>query len=578
MAVAQKITKTNFSTLLKESTNPRSGGTQTLTISANTTTSTSVPVNALLYVVANSAALTRVSGTGPTTITLSASGGGAVGATTLTSATAISVVSGATYTVAIGAPDGNVYFDTVNDRIQLIGVDEIAQVNFGSGLEANPLTNHFGITLQALYAFERRRRRLNTSLRRFLPGVDGVFQFGGAWLFTSGIKLDGSDRAKIRESGWIEYSATNLIDRIYFGVRSLNEIQATSQPYIQLASSLAEADLLAATPINASRVGPLDEAFQVYGSTANGDSGAGNFDFTIARILAAKVRTFGFTQGEATSTGSGVSTLQGFSAGFGLGESISPTNSFSLANVYTSAIAPFTGMTFTRRATPLSVSGFVQAAGNFTDVISNTGAGSLAQVRARMDAWMTLDIDINDNTAITGIFRPKRASALYTIDDQGRLVTRQGLFLQNIAIADQQSVVFTDDAGNLKTYPFNVQITVSVSDAWRNDANGWYAAYFKDGAGTLDFDTVSAVIVNDASGNPVTGTSANATGSVGAYRIVFNFDYDGNTQAGLAAGINKTIVLLAEGDGGAQAALVEIPITRQATITAQALSEVETNL
>ncbi|MFM6054173.1 MAG: hypothetical protein ACKPA7_21535 [Sphaerospermopsis kisseleviana] len=139
MAVAQKITKTNFSTLLKESTNPRSGGTQTLTISANTTTSTSVPVNALLYVVANSAALTRVSGTGPTTITLSASGGGAVGATTLTSATAISVVSGATYTVAIGAPDGNVYFDTVNDRIQLIGV-EIAQVNFGSGLEANPLT------------------------------------------------------------------------------------------------------------------------------------------------------------------------------------------------------------------------------------------------------------------------------------------------------------------------------------------------------------------------------------------------------------------------------------------------------
>ena len=48
------------------------------------------------------------------------------------------------------APNGNVYFDTASKRIQLIGVDELATVNFGAGAVANPLTNFDGITLLAL--------------------------------------------------------------------------------------------------------------------------------------------------------------------------------------------------------------------------------------------------------------------------------------------------------------------------------------------------------------------------------------------------------------------------------------------
>jgi hypothetical protein len=482
-----------------------------------------------------------------------------------------------------GTPNGNIYFDTVNDRIEIITAEELANINFGSGSEANPLTNAFGITLQALYAFERRSRRTNTSLRKFLPGVDGVFQFAGAWVFDNGIKLaddaessTGDDRTKIRQSGWIEYAANGSIDRIYFGVRSLNDIQPTSQPFIQLATSNSETALLAATPINASRPGPLDEAFQVFGNTSNGDTGAGTFDFTTSRILFAKVRTFGYTQGEATSTGSGVGTLQGFSAGFGLGESTSPTDDFTLSNVYgVSAISPYTGILFTRLASAQIETGFVQADGNFTDIVSNSADASLAQIRARLDAWMQLDIDIDEND---NGFRPKRASPLYTIDDQGRLVTRKGLFIENIQVADQQNIVFTDDAGDLKTYPFNVQISVAVSDAWKNDTNAWYQCMFKDGASNADFETTTAVIVNDASGNPVVGTSVDAVGNAGNYRITFSFDYDGNTQAGLGASVDKVVVFLAEGDGGAQAAKAEIEIKRQATITAQALAESETNI
>lgn len=482
-----------------------------------------------------------------------------------------------------GTPDGNIFFDTVNDRIEIITREELSQVDLGSGAEDNPLTNDLGITLQALYGFERRRRRTNTALRKFLPGIDGNFQFAGAWVFQKGIKLAADansstldDRTKIRQSGWNEFATNDSVDRIYFGVRSLNDILSTSQPYIQLAASNSEADLLAAETINASRTGPLDQAFQVFGSTAHGDTNAGDFDFTTSRILYAKVRTFGYTQGEATSTGTGVGNLQGFSTGFGLGENISPTNDFTLADVYgASEVSPYTGILFTRLASPRTETGFVQADGQFTDIISNANGASLAQIRARMDAWMQLDIDIDENS---NGFLPKRVDPLYTIDDQGRVVTRQGLFIEGVPTADQQSIVQTANDGSTKTYPFNVQVNIAVSDAWRNDANGWYQCMFVDGAGNEDFGTATAIIVNDASGNPVVGTSADALGSTGSYRISFSFDYDGNTQAGLSAGIDKTLVFLAEGDGGAQAVDVEFIIVRQATITASAQAEAENNI
>lgn len=488
-----------------------------------------------------------------------------------------------------GTPDGNIYFDTANDRIEIITAEELANVDLGSGAEANPLTNALGITLQALYAFQQQERAVTASgLRNFLPGAAGVFDPAGAWRFINGVKLaddvnasTGDDRTKIRGSGWEEYAAAGdgqtSLDRVYFGSRSLNNINSGSQPYIQIPASLSESDLQAAAPTDASRTGPLDEAFQVFGSTANGDTGAGSFDFR-ARPLVAKVRTFGQTQGQATSTGSGVARLDGFSTGFGLGEAVSPVNDLGVteADVFGgSAISPFTGISFERFGSGQTRTGFTQADGDFTDIISNANAASLLQIRAWMDAAMRSDADIDDGA---GTFLAKRADPLYTIDTDGRLVTRQGLHIDNVPAADQQSIVQTDDSGNAKTYPFVVEVRVSVSDAWQGDANAWYTCHYKDGAGGLDHDTASAVLVQDASSVDVTGTEADATGSSGSYIISFTYDYDGNTQAGLTAGTDKDVVFKAGGNGGAAETVVEFTITRQAIVTAAARSPAETNI
>lgn len=76
-------------------------GIQVITIAANSSASTTITVDPLTYAIANSAVLTRVSGTGPSSVTLSAGGGGAVGARTLTASATQTMVQGDTYSVAI---------------------------------------------------------------------------------------------------------------------------------------------------------------------------------------------------------------------------------------------------------------------------------------------------------------------------------------------------------------------------------------------------------------------------------------------------------------------------------------------
>lgn len=182
-----------------------------------------------------------------------------------------------------GTPDGNIYFDTTNGRIELITAEEATNVtypvghpNYSDGLpEANPLTQDLGVKMEALYAFENERRRNNETLRKFDRYFKGTFKFGGAYELVNGRKFDdvdggntglalnsdgdSDDRVKVRGSGWIERNLAGLIGRIYYGVTSLGNIEALSQPYYQLYAGNAGA------PIDFAKDGPINEAVKVYG-------------------------------------------------------------------------------------------------------------------------------------------------------------------------------------------------------------------------------------------------------------------------------------------------------------------------
>lgn len=477
------------------------------------------------------------------------------------------------------SPNGNVYFDVANNEIQLIGADELATV---PGIGANPLNNFDGITMRALYNFENQERRVDENLRKYKRGTDGDYRFAGAFNFINGVKLDSNDRYKIRGSGWNEYANTGdgqtAIDRVYHGIVSLVDIQATTVPYWALVTATDEATLQAATWTNFNRLGDINEAIQVYGSTANGDAGAGNFDYR-TRIAVVRVRSWQYNPGETTSVATGIAEFSGFSAGYGVGESLNPSNTYTLANVYGGAkIAPFTGLSLRKLAAPQVESGFNEANGSFTWVLQNTGGATVQQCAAYLDAVTLQDANVNDNSGATGTYNGKKGRVWYTRNASGKVVTSSiggaGLFIEGLSVSEQQNIILTDNAGNAKTYPYFPEVQINPGAAAIADPDAWYHVFYADGAGGLDFDTGSAVTVNNKDGNPVKGNvAANVVGGL----IKFAYAYDTNNQAGLPTGADKAIVVLVEGDGGAAQAITYATITRSPVVSISCAPSADNN-
>lgn len=463
-------------------------------------------------------------------------------------------------------PNGNIYFDVANNKIQLIGVDELATVDFGAGPVTNPLNNTDGISLRALYNFENLRRRNDETLRKYKRGTDGDYRFAGAFSFVNGVKLDGSDRAKLRNSGWIEYNDSGdgytYVDRIYPGVVSLVGIQAGTQPYWTLTTATDDATMQAATWTNFVRTGDINEAVQVYGSTAYGDTGAGDFDYT-TRILSVRVRSWQYNPGETTSVATGISEFSGFSAGYGVGETLNTNNAYTLADVYGGArIAPWTGMSLEKLVTPQVETGFNESDGSFTWVLNNTGGGTVQQCAAFLDAASLQDADIDSGA---GTYNGKKGRIWYARNAEGLVVTTstggEGLFIEGLATAEKQNVIMTDNAGNEKTYPYFPEVQITVGAAAIDDTNAWYHVFYNEGTGA--FDSSGAVTVQDSSNTDVKG---NVATDVVAGKISFAYAYDTDTDNGLTAGTDKDCVVLVEGDGGAAQAIAYFTITRTAIV------------
>jgi len=477
------------------------------------------------------------------------------------------------------APNGNIYFDAANNRIQLIASDELPMIDLGAGLVPNPLTVFDGITMRALYNFENSCRRVDENLRKYKRGIDGDYRFAGAYSFINGVKLDGSDRRLIRSSGFIEYAAigdgmTN-VDRVYHGVVSLVDMQADSVPYYALVSATDEATLQAATWINFQRLGDINEVIQVYGSTANGDAEAGNFDYK-TRTLVVRVRSWGYNPGETTSIASGISEFSGNSAGYGVGESLNPQNTYDIADVYGGAqVAPWTGMSLEKLAVAQIETGFNESDGSFTWVLHNLNGGTVAQCAAFLDALSLQDSDIDDGAAS---YNGKKGRVWYTRNAAGKVVTSSiggaGLFIEGLSTAEKQNIIMIDDAGTEKTYPYFPDVQISVGAAAVADPNAWYQVFYADGAGGADFDTSSAVTVNNAAGDPIKGNVQDD--HIGG-KIIFAYAYDTNTQAGLPAGTDKNCVVVVEGDGIAAQAITYFTITRSAIVSVTCAPSVENN-
>jgi len=283
-----------------------------------------------------------------------------------------------------GTPDGNVYIDTTNDLIELIDDSELATTS----AETNGLNTVDKVDALALYFFLLQEVEADSALQNFRFAMDAVGnrmgKLVGATAFLNSIKLAGTDRLKVSNSGFTEFAAgsggNTIIDRIYHGARSVNDINSTTQPFYMLAESLSEAHRQAATPVDFANLGSINEVIQSFGTTANGDAGAGNFDYK-NYVLILGAREFGYTIGEANSNGAELGAL---SQGYGIGNSIvTELSGITEADVFGgSQVAPYTGLGFTRQTTASTETGFNEGNGLFTDKITTTGGASLMEISA----------------------------------------------------------------------------------------------------------------------------------------------------------------------------------------------------
>ncbi|RLA25777.1 MAG: hypothetical protein DRQ62_01580, partial [Gammaproteobacteria bacterium] len=235
----------------------------------------------------------------------------------------------------------------------------------------------------------------------------------------------------------------------------------------------------------------------------------------------------------------------------------------------------------------------------FTWTVNNTGAGSLNQVVAYLDAIATLNADINAHATNTNDgqtynvwYRYTGAGKIQALVGTGAAAdigsAGEGLFIESLVGSDKLNVEFIDDAGDTLTYPFQVTNTVTVGTGAVADTNAWVHCFFRDGAdnaigGGDDFNSSGAVTVATPDATDVKSDLSTLTQSVTEFyrtatEVLFVFDHTGDTVGG-SAGENKYVVFECEGDGGVTAAKTIWQITNASpTISVSCVPGVETNV
>lgn len=419
-----------------------------------------------------------------------------------------------------------VVFDTANKTIQLV--------------KAGDLTDD-GVTLQAVYSFCKEQWKSDATLIKFpFPLVaitEQKFDLVNGWDFK-----DATTRNLLRYAGWALKDTSNVSLEEYMGFVTLGSIGSTDQIYYQQSST--------GSATNVVLTGAANQAVKIYG-----DATHGNFDYR--SYFKCFVRTYQklYDQSQLSAIGQSSVTYQVYS--FPLGNSADLKITHADATMTT---APYDGMTITyygsNQSRTIGASSY-----NFNVIIDGNG-GTKEQIYEFVQYQLRQSTDI-DNGA--GTVTGKTASALLKFVGD-TLVTSNGVYIDDFATTDTNSIEFYDVGGVKRTFPYVAAGTISFNENLVNDTNAIYRMYFTSG-----FGSASAILVNDKDAVAISG---NVGGSASKS---FTFDYDGNTQGGRTAGTDAPITIVAIGLSTGQYVKATGTITRSNANSFSLVSSLERN-
>lgn len=360
----------------------------------------------------------------------------------------------------------------------------------------------------------------------------------------------GSDatRQKIRNAGWSEYSNVGVLQRQYVGMVALaSGFPSGAQFYFQRTSVGAA--------INFTFTDAPNEAIQVFGDASNG-----NFDERA--YFKMFCREYNYTYDSKTLDAIAETATGAFKLALPI--SVNAEVSKIVADdTAVSSTLPYTGVTVEFFGTNQSktVGG---GSYPFRKIIQAAG-GTLEQIYTKMQYLLRQNSDIDSGA---GTVIGKTADQLcYFVGDT--LYTTLGVFIEGVIPADVNRVVFLDQNGVQRTYPFSSAGTLNFNSNLTAGGAGYYKLYFTTLPGlSNDYGESGAVVVDNA-------LAADIAGTISSGSIAFTFDYDGNVQGGRTAGTDAAVTLVCGNPSVAKPVVVQGTISRSKAITLTATAEAD---
>lgn len=439
--------------------------------------------------------------------------------------------------------------DQLNDAATDNGLTEVYVNTAAKTIKLNTVGNLStdGVTLKALYSFlkeEWRNDPHSKNLAAFqfpmVPITDESYELVGGWDF-----FNDTGRFLIRTAGWTVRNTSGAVTQMWAGIVGLGAVEANDQPYYWQGGGTS--------PVNFQLTGQINQAIKIL-DDPNGDGVYGD-GFDRRSSLTVYVREQGQVFGQANLADIGVSQMAAQAYRFPLSTSsdlkiaVADTGIKASGTGFPADVAPYSGMTITYYATPQSKA---LQGGNYNfGVVINANGQTLQKVYEFVQYALRQNADIdNDASAVTGRTAPPLlryvGDTLYTLNSGNDQGGGTGVFIENFAVSDQNSVYFVDNTGTNRQYAYTATVTFNFNENLVSDPTAKWWAYFTTlpGAGN-DWGESGAVIVDDASG-------VDMSGSVTGAAITKTFDYDGNVQGGRTAATDAAVTVVAIGFSTAQ--------------------------
>lgn len=465
-------------------------------------------------------------------------------------------------------------------------------------------------------------------------------------------------RSLIRTAGWDEVDAAGFIEQQYFCWITLGSIDAADNAYFfwdsatvagdigtavfdqatdEAVNSIARIDLsgagtiafVNATDVISRTVGSwvtdgvlVGDSVFVQGAEDAANDGAHivtavvaleltvaastlteNTDDTTALIaidhrtqnFTCRIRVFGKTYDQSSSSVIGVTTLTNQAYRFPLSEAADPviTDLGVTEAQANGSISPYDDMSITRYTTAESRDGFNLGDSKLFGTIvdgdvsigqeDGGGIASAEEIYAHTQAQIagTTDIDAGAGTLIGQLADPllNIASTGNTLSSllqiSSGLAGGDGVYVDTFSSADKNRVEFQDNSDVTQDFPLTVGITLNFSDTLVDDVDAIFKMFFtNDDAGDdngFDFGTINAIIVQDDVLSDI------AASSIASTPLNYNYAYSANVQrGGGSGGTDAPVTIVAIGLDTAQYVLATGTITN-AGLTASLVAALERN-